>query len=85
MRGQDAERVRNLERGEFIGLGPAIARRAVQVKVGPVTTQGKAGVEKGITPLPTMRPEDMQAALLADDEPDDEAPANVVPIARKTA
>lgn len=85
MRGQDAERVRSLERGEFIGLGPAIARRAVQVKVGPVTTQGKAGVEKGITPLPTMSAEDMQAALLAEDEPDDEAPANVVHIARKTA
>lgn len=70
----DSEQVRNLSRGEFIGLGPAIARRPMRVKIGPVITQGKAGEEKGITPLPTMRPEDMQAALLADDEDEDERP-----------
>jgi len=82
----DSEQVRNLVRGEFLGLGPAIARRTVKVKVGPVTTQGKAGVEKGITPLPSMRPEEMQAALLADDKTEDaDEPTVVVPFARKTA
>ncbi len=86
MRGADVERLRNLSRGEFIGLGPAIARRAIQVKVGPVITQGKAGEEKGITPLPTMRPEEMQALLLADDEPEEaDQETVVVPFARKTA
>ena len=68
LRGPDAEQVRNLVRGEFLGLGPAVARRMLKVKVGVVQTQGKAGVEKGITPLPMLKPEDMQSALLADDE-----------------
>ena len=78
LRGPDAEQVRNLVRGEFLGLGPAIARRMLKVKIGVVQTQGKAGVEKGITPLPMLKPEDMQAALLADDGEDEEQQDSVV-------
>lgn len=79
----DSERVRSLNRGEFLGLGPAIARRPLKVKVGAVMTHGKAGVEKGITPLPTLRPEDMQSLLLADEPEDDADEPVVVPFARK--
>lgn len=79
----DGERVRNLSRGTFLGLGPAIARRPIMVTVGACMTQGKAGTEKGVTPLPTMRPEDMQALLLADDE-DDRPDENVVQFQRKS-
>src|SRR3546814_2857047 len=43
----DGEQVRNLARGEFLGLGPAIARRPLKITVGSVLTAGKAGVEKG--------------------------------------
>lgn len=68
MSGADSERVRGLNRGEFLGLGPAISRRPLQVKVGAVMTHGKAGLEKGLTPLPTLRPEDMQTALMAEDD-----------------
>jgi hypothetical protein len=68
----DSEQVRNLARGDFLGLGPAISRRPVRVTVGSVITQGRAGVEKSLTPLPSLRPEDMQSLLLAD-EADDEA------------
>ncbi|ALJ14096.1 ATP-binding protein [Sphingopyxis macrogoltabida] len=75
---QDGERVRNLVRGHFLALGPAISRRPMMVTVGPCMTQGKAGAEKGITPLPAMRPEDMQALLLADDAEDEDD--NVVPL-----
>lgn len=78
LRGPDAEQVRNLERGEFLGLGPAVARRMLKVKVGAVQTQGKAGVEKGITPLPMLKPEDMQSALLAEDGEDEEQQNHVV-------
>jgi hypothetical protein len=80
----DSETVRNLVRGEFLGLGPAIARRAMKVKVGPVMTKGKAGIEKGITPLPSLKPDEMAAALLAEDveEPADET---IVPFARKAS
>lgn len=81
---QDGERVRNLVRGHFLGLGPAISRRPTMITVGTCMTQGKAGAEKGITALPTMRPEDMQALLLADDE--EEEPAdNVIQMERKSA
>jgi hypothetical protein len=68
IRGTQAEDIRNLNRGEFLGLGPAIARRPMKVKIGAVQTQGRAGAEKGLTALPTMTAEEMQALLLADEE-----------------
>lgn len=85
MSNADSERVRSLNRGEFLGLGPAIARRPLKVKVGPVTTQGKAGIEKGITPLPTLKAHDMQRALLVDDDEEVAAPLDqvVVPFAAR--
>lgn len=78
IRSADAEQVRNLVRGEFLGLGPAIARRMLKVKIGPVQTKGKARIEEGITPLPMLKPEDMHAALLADDGEDEEQQDHVV-------
>lgn len=68
----DSEQVRNLERGQFLGLGPAIARRPVKITVGDVMTKGKAGEAKGLTPLPSLRPEDMQSLLLAGDDEDED-------------
>ncbi|MDP5279929.1 DUF87 domain-containing protein [Sphingomonas sp. DG1-23] len=68
LRGSDAEQVRSLVRGEFLGLGPAIARRMLKVKVGSVMTQGKAGPPKGITPLPSIGAAEMQSLMLADDD-----------------
>ena len=68
-----AEEIRNLSRGEFLGLGPAIARRPLKVKVGGVMTHGKAGQARGLTPLPSLTAEAMQSLMLADEE--DEAPA----------
>ena len=38
MERRQAEAIRDLERGQFLGLGPAIARRPVLVRVGPVST-----------------------------------------------
>lgn len=69
----DSERVRNLERGQFLGLGPAIARRPVKITVGDVMTKGKAGEAKGLTPLPSLRPEDMQSLLMAGDDEDEDS------------
>lgn len=80
----DSEAIRNLVRGEFLGLGPAIARRSLKVKVGPVMTKGKAGVEKGITPLPTLTAEEMARAMLAEDE-DETSNSTVVPFQQKAA
>jgi len=69
----DAENIRNLNRGEFLGLGPAIARRSLKIQVAGVMTLGKAGPEKGLTPLPTLKPADMQSLMLAEDEEEAEA------------
>src|SRR3546814_12159188 len=65
----------------FLGLGPAIARRPLKITVGSVMTAGKAGVEKGITALPSISAEDMQSLLLAEDdtEADGDAAAEEAP------
>jgi len=69
----DSEQVRNLSRGEFLGLGPAIARRPLKITVAGCLTQGRAGPEKGLTPLPSLKPEDMQSLIFAEDEEEAQA------------
>lgn len=64
---RDVERIRDLNRGEFLGLGPAIARRPLQVIVGSVMTAGTNG-SQGLVPLPATSAEEMHAALLEDEE-----------------
>jgi hypothetical protein len=61
MERKQAERIRDLQRGHFIGLGPAISRRPVSVRIGAVRSGGKAG-GGGLLPLPGAG-EDMQALL----------------------
>ena len=64
MERKQAERIRDLQRGHFVGLGPAISRRPLAVRIGAVRSGGKAGAG-GLLPLPGTG-EDMQA-LLHDD------------------
>src|SRR3546814_11990476 len=59
----DGEQVRNLARGEFLGLGPALARRPLKITVGSGMTDGKAGVEKSITAPPSTRADNLQSCL----------------------
>lgn len=61
---RQAERIRDLQRGQFLGLGPAISRRPVAVHVGPVRTAGRGGGQ-GLIPLP-QAPEGAMEALLTD-------------------
>lgn len=61
---RQAERIRDLQRGQFLGLGPAISRRPVAVNVGPVRTSGR-GDGQGLIPLPEA-PEGAMEALLTD-------------------
>jgi hypothetical protein len=51
MERRQAEAFRNLDRGHFIALGPAIGRRPEPVKIGLVETAGRGGSPK-LTPLP---------------------------------
>lgn len=48
---RQADMIRDLQRGEFLALGPALSRRPVNVRIGPVRTAGKdAGLR--LVPLP---------------------------------
>ncbi|MTI43158.1 hypothetical protein JM93_03129 [Roseibium hamelinense] len=51
MERRQAETFRNLDRGHFVALGPAMSRRPVPVKIGPVETAGRGGSPK-LMPLP---------------------------------
>ncbi|MFL0671978.1 MAG: helicase HerA domain-containing protein [Erythrobacter sp.] len=62
MERRQAERIRDLQRGQFLGLGPAISRRPVAVNVGPVRTAARAAAQ-GLMPLPDA-PEGTMEALL---------------------
>ncbi|WP_237151924.1 ATP-binding protein [Oryzibacter oryziterrae] len=48
---RQAETFRNLERGHFVALGPAITRRPEPVKIGNVETRGRGG-GPALMPLP---------------------------------
>lgn len=59
-----AEQFRDLERGRFIALGPALSRRPLTVAIGPVKTQAR-GSTPSITPLPERLDDEGRSALLA--------------------
>jgi hypothetical protein len=65
MERRQAEAIRDLERGQFLGLGPAIARRPILVRVGPVKT-GTNSAAPVLLPLPGA---DAGAELLLNLEP----------------
>src|SRR5687767_7463941 len=56
MERRQAEAIRDLERGQFLGLGPAIARRPVLVRVGAVKT-GTNHATPTLLPLPSEAPD----------------------------
>ncbi len=64
MERRQAEVIRDLARGEFLALGPAITRRPVNIRIGEVRTGSRGGSPK-LVPLPTAPAEDMQDLLFA--------------------
>lgn len=73
MERRQAEQIRDLERGRFLGLGPAIARRPVNVKIGAVKTGTRGGSHK-LMPPPVTSGEDFQELLFARAEEDSPPP-----------
>ena len=71
---RQAERIRDLQRGHFLGLGPAISRRPVAVQIGSVRTGGKNAAE-GLTPLPSANGGELEALLHDELERDAAEPA----------
>ncbi|MBB5685470.1 ATP-binding protein [Sphingobium boeckii] len=51
MERRQAEQIRDLQRGAFLALGPAISRRPVSVRIGPVQTSGR-NPNVSLLPLP---------------------------------
>jgi uncharacterized protein len=81
---RQAERIRDLQRGQFLGLGPAISRRPVAVQVGPVRTAGKNAAQE-LIPLPETSGGAMEALLNAELAEAASAPRSAPPPPRPTA
>lgn len=62
MERRQAEMFRDLERGHFVALGPALARRPVPIRIGDVETQARSTSPK-LLPLPETPTEDMHELL----------------------
>ncbi len=73
MERRQAEQIRDLARGEFLGLGPAISRRPVAVRIGAVRTGARVMVQK-LAPPPTASPDALHALLHEDLHLDEAAP-----------
>jgi hypothetical protein len=56
MERRQAEMFRDLERGAFVGLGPAISRRPLRMRIGAAET-GDRGAAPKLTPLPEAQDE----------------------------
>ncbi|MGE4278646.1 MAG: DUF87 domain-containing protein [Magnetospirillum sp.] len=57
MERRQAEMFRDLNRGQFVALGPALSRRPLPIRIGEVETSGRAGNAR-LLPLPEKPPED---------------------------
>ncbi|QTD55797.1 ATP-binding protein [Parasphingorhabdus cellanae] len=65
MERRQAERIRDLERGCFLGLGPAISRRPISMKIGPTKTSTRMGTHS-LLPMPEAEPENLRTMLFAE-------------------
>jgi hypothetical protein len=54
---RQAEQFRDLARGKFVALGPAVSRRPLAISIGPVETSARS-VSPKLMPLPETAPED---------------------------
>jgi hypothetical protein len=61
---RQAEQIRDLARGHFLALGPAVSRRPISVRIGDVRTSARSSSPK-LVPLPTAANEDVQSMLFA--------------------
>jgi hypothetical protein len=75
MERRQAEAIRDLPRGTFLALGPAISRRPIAVAIGEVETKARSMSPK-LVPLPEAPAEDLQGLLFA---PGHDDPPPVIP------
>ncbi|HEV2594907.1 MAG TPA: ATP-binding protein [Sphingomicrobium sp.] len=65
MERRQAEQIRDLDRGHFLALGPAISRRPLAVRIGTVRTASR-GAAQGLMPLPATPADELHALLHGD-------------------
>jgi hypothetical protein len=81
MERRQAEVIRDLARGQFLALGPAISRRPINIRIGDVRTATKSGGPI-LMPLPGNAAGDMEDLLFspgADEAPPSPPPPSPVP------
>src|SRR5687768_11408921 len=78
MERRQAESIRDLQRGHFLALGPAVARRPVAIQIGPVETSARSSSPK-LVPLPQAPSGDLLDMLLAPAEPSWTPPTPAAP------
>ncbi len=77
MERRQAETIRDLSRGTFLALGPAISRRPIAVAIGEVETQARS-VSPRLVPLPEApSSDDLQQLLFA---PGEDVPVRTEPV-----
>ncbi|MCA1457265.1 ATP-binding protein [Bradyrhizobium sp. BRP22] len=64
MERRQAEAFRDLERGQFMALGPALSRRPLGLRIGPTDTSARNATPR-LMPLPEATLEDARAVILA--------------------
>ncbi|PWC33667.1 ATP-binding protein [Azospirillum sp. TSO35-2] len=69
MERRQAEMFRDLERGHFIALGPALSRRPLPLRIGAVETQGRTG-SPTLMPPPTTPVEDARDLIFTTTGPE---------------
>lgn len=67
MERRQAERIRDLARGCFLGLGPAISRRPVAIRIGATQTVSRSGTHL-LMPMPDAAPQALRDRLFADED-----------------
>jgi hypothetical protein len=77
MERRQADAFRDLERGQFIALGPALCRRSLALRIGPTQTQPRNATPR-LMPLPEATP-DAHAMILAAPPPEPNRPQRRAP------
>ncbi|MDA8232446.1 MAG: ATP-binding protein [Magnetospirillum sp.] len=84
MERRQAETFRDLQRGHFVALGPALARRPLPIRIGEVRTAARAGSPR-LVPLPSTAPENARDLILTPGECETPRPMPPRPSAAATA
>jgi Helicase HerA, central domain len=69
MERRQADAFRDLERGQFMALGPALSRRPLGMRIGPTATHARNTIP-GLMPMPEAALEDAHAVIMAAPPPD---------------